>query len=381
LVAVLQEALARDEVADGKRSKSKISKKEAQSKTKAFIQNIHHFRDDALQHFLPPIERVAVFDEAQRAWTLEQTTFFMKRKKGISDFDMSEPEFLISVMDRHQDWSIIICLIGGGQEINTVEAGLSEWFHAIKKDYPHWDVYVSNKLTDSEYTNGQNIYSDFREGQINIRDELHLAVSMRSFRSEKLSMFVKAILDCHLEDAKRILDNLNPLYPIVLTRDLNTAKHWLKNKVRGSESMGIIASSGAYRLKPYGIHIKSEIDPIQWFLNPHDDVRSSNFLEDVATEFDIQGLELDWTCVAWDANLRKILTGWSYIKFSGTKWSNVNDETRKRYLLNTYRVLLTRARQGMVIFVPKGDQSDDTRLPEFYDSVYDYLSQVGIPTI
>ncbi|HAU0496805.1 TPA: DUF2075 domain-containing protein [Legionella pneumophila] len=381
LVAVLQEALARNEVAEGKRTNSKISKKEALSKTKAFIQNIHHFRDDALQHFLPPVERVAVFDEAQRAWTLEQTTSFMKRKKGISDFDMSEPEFLISVMDRHRDWSIIICLIGGGQEINTGEAGLSEWFHAIKKDYSHWDVYVSNKLTDSEYTNGQNIYSDFREGQINIRDELHLAVSMRSFRSEKLSMFVKAILDCQLEDANRILDNLNPLYPIVLTRDLNTAKHWLKSKARGSESMGIIASSGAYRLKPYGIHIKSEIDPIQWFLNPDDDVRSSNFLEDVATEFDIQGLELDWTCVAWDANLRKTATGWSYKKFSGTKWSNINDETRKRYLLNTYRVLLTRARQGMVIFVPKGDQSDETRLPEFYDSIYNYFSYVGIPTI
>ncbi len=381
LVAVLQEALARNEVEDGKRNKSKISKKEAQSKTKAFIQNIHHFRDDALQNSQPPIERVAVFDEAQRAWTLEQTTSFMKRKKGISGFDKSEPEFLISVMDRHQDWSIIICLIGGGQEINTGEAGLSEWFHAIKKDYPHWDVYVSNKLTDTEYTHGQDIYSDFRKGQINRRDELHLAVSMRSFRSEKLSLFVKKILDCQLEDAKQVLSNLNPLYPIVLTRDLHTAKHWLKSKARGSESIGIIASSGAYRLKPYGIHIKSEIDPVQWFLNAHDDIRSSNFLEDVATEFDIQGLELDWACVAWDANLRKMANRWDYKKFSGTKWLNIHDETRKRYLLNTYRVLLTRARQGMVIFVPRGDQSDETRLPEFYDTVYDYLSQVGIPTI
>jgi len=369
LVDVLQEALARNEVTDKKGTPQQITKSQALTKTKAFIQNIHHFRDDALQNDNPPIERVAVFDEAQRAWTLEQTSSFMSRKKGIIGFELSEPEFLISVLDRHEDWSIIICLIGGGQEINTGEAGLSEWFSAIQKDYPHWDVYVSNKLTDREYTNGEDIYSSFTHQQLTIKEELHLAVSVRSYRSEKLAAFVKAFLDTNLPDAKAIYSQLKDDYPIVVTRNISDAKNWLRSKARGREGLGITASSGAYRLKPYGIHVTSSIDPKNWFLNDNNDVRSAGFLEDVATEFDIQGLELDWTCIAWDANLRKVDGGWEFKNFRGTEWQNVNDNIRKRYLLNAYRVLLTRARQGMVVFVPEGDDSDRTRKPEFYDPV------------
>jgi hypothetical protein len=381
LVEVLQEALARNEVREKKGTERQVTKNQALTKTKAFIQNIHHFRDDALQNDKPPVERVAVFDEAQRAWTLEQTSSFMSRKKGIQGFNMSEPEFLISVLDRHEDWAIIICLIGGGQEINTGEAGLSEWFSAIQKHYPHWDVYVSNKLTDQEYTNGEPIYSLLTEKQLTVKDELHLSVSIRSYRSEKLSAFVKAFLDTNLQDARSIHAQLKDYYPIVVTRSIDNAKKWLRSKARGSEGLGITASSGAYRLKPYGIHVKSAIEPKTWFLNDKNDVRSSGFLEDVATEFDIQGLELDWTCVAWDANLRKLGSGWEFKDFRGTEWQNINDEIRKRYLLNAYRVLLTRARQGMVIFIPEGNDLDRTRKPEFYDPIFEYFTQCGVPSI
>lgn len=381
LVNVLQEALARNEVLENRRAGEQLTKTRALAKTKVFIQNIHHFRDDALQTDKPPIERVAVFDEAQRAWTLEQTSKFMARKKGIPDFSMSEPDFLISVLDRHQDWATIVCLIGGGQEINTGEAGLPEWFAAIKKEYPHWDVYASNELTDQEYTNGENIYSYLAEGQLSIRSELHLSVSVRSFRSEKLSAFVKSFLDSDKYEAANLFGQMKQDYPMVVTRSLEAAKDWLQLNARGSEGIGIVASSGAYRLKPYGIDVKSKIDPKTWFLNDSNDVRSSGFLEDVATEFEIQGLELDWTCVAWDADLRKQSDMWECKDFRGTRWQNIHDEVRKRYLLNAYRVLLTRARQGMVIFIPHGDPSDITRLPEFYDPVYQYFLECGVPCI
>ncbi len=377
LVKVLQEALARNEVEYKKGTDQQLNKNQSLVKTKAFIQNIHHFRDDALKDESPPIEKVVVFDEAQRAWTQEHTSSFMARKKGKPDFDMSEPEFLIGVLNRHQEWAIIICLIGGGQEINTGEAGLPEWFRAINKKYSHWDVYVSNRVADHEYTNGDNIYSLIHSEKLLKKNELHLSVSVRSFRSEILSEYVKELLNINMDRAISLFEQLKGEYPIVVTRDLVEAKKWLRDKYRGGESIGIISSSGACRLKPYGIHVKSQIDPIPWFLNDNNDIRSSDFLEDVATEYDIQGLELDWTCVAWDANLRKNGDSWDYKKFRGSEWQNINDIVRRRYLLNAYRVLLTRARQGMVIYVPKGDISDCTRLPEYYDPIYRYLCQCG----
>lgn len=376
LVQVLQEALARNEVQE----KDGITKTAALKHTKAFIQNIHHFRDDALQTTGNPIERVVIFDEAQRAWTLKQTCSFMKRKKGILDFSMSEPKFLIGVMNRHTGWAIIVCLIGGGQEINTGEAGLPEWFLALQKDYPDWNVYVSDRLTDFEYTRGTNLLSKIPPDKLNVQTDLHLAVSVRSFRSEKVSAFVKALLDIEPKQAKELCASLQN-YPIVLTRNLQVAKRWIKQYARGTERYGVIASSGAHRLKPFAVNVQAKVDPPTWFLNGKEDVRSSYYLEDVATEFDIQGLELDWTCVCWDADLRFTDGQWEYKNFSGTKWKNVNDTTNRLYLKNAYRVLLTRARQGMVIFLPLGDTSDHTRPPEFYDQTAEYLMQCGIPLI
>ena len=360
LVKVLREALIRD-----KSKRENISKKKAEPQVYAFIQNIHHFRDEYFEDKSTPAEKVVIFDEAQRAWNKEQASKFMNKKNKIKDFDYSEPEFLIGVMDRHKDWCVIVCLIGSGQEINTGEAGLDEWFRTLKEKYSDWLIYCYN---DINYLGNMNI---------NKRDELHLSVSIRSFRSAKLSEFVQNLIDNKPKQAKIIYEELSKQYPIYLTRDLNKAKNWIKNKARGSERTGVLAHSNAIRLKPEGIFVKSEIDCTNWFLNRITDVRSSCALEDCATEFDVQGLELDWTIVAWDANLR-YKNNWEYFRFSGDKWKNINNHDDKKYLLNSYRVLLTRARQGMIIFIPKGDNSDETRLTKFYDGVVDYFCECGI---
>ncbi|MEY3862478.1 MAG: hypothetical protein RIR60_844 [Pseudomonadota bacterium] len=381
LVDVLREALARNEVETAKDKGEKKKKSTTISKAKAFIQNIHHFRDDALENAKAPIERVVVFDEAQRAWTLKQTASFMKTKKGKSNFNQSEPEFLISVMDRHLDWATIICLIGGGQEINTGEAGLQEWFASLKRSFPSWNIHISNKLTDFEYTQGKALYDLNAPSKVCLHQDLHLSVSVRSFRSEKVAAFVKALLDCDSEKAKALYSVIEDTFPICITRDIEGAKKWLRSQARGSEHYGLIASSGAIRLKPFAINVKNSIDPINWFLNDSNDIRSSYFLEDVATEFDIQGLELDWTCVAWDADLRHNGEEWLLKSFRGAKWQAVNDEDSKRYLKNAYRVLLTRARQGMVIFVPYGSSQDETRQPHFYDETFNYLRSLGLNEI
>lgn len=377
LVEVLREALARDDVKTAKEKGETKKKSETASKAKSFIQNIHHFRDYALQSDAAPIEKVVIFDEAQRAWTLKQTVAFMKKKKGKTNFNLSEPEFLISVMDRHTDWATIVCLIGGGQEINTGEAGLQEWFSSLVRSFPHWNIYISNKLFDFEYTQGMN-YFDHNNLRIYARDKLHLSVSVRSFRSEKVAAFVKALLDCDCNVGKILYSELKDTYPIYVTRNLEIAKSCLRRMARGSERFGLLASSGAIRLKPYSINVKNSIDPKNWFLNDSKDIRSSYYLEDVATEFDIQGLELDWTCVAWDANLRHNGKEWLLRSFRGTKWQFVQDEDEKRYLKNAYRVLLTRARQGMIIFIPEGSTDDETRLPSYYNSTYEYFRTLGI---
>lgn len=381
LVAVLQEALARDRVHRSCEKGIALKLGEARSEVKAFIQNVHHFRDECLKDEKPPIEHVALFDEAQRAWTSEQTANFMKKKKGIPDFYMSEPEFLISCLHRHPDWAVVVCLVGGGQEINTGEAGISEWIEALERSFPDWKIYISSRLTDSEY-NAEEILRKIRHrSNVTYYNALHLAVSMRSFRAENVSLLVKQILDLDVENARQTLKNLKDRYPIAITRDVAKAKKWLKEKARGSERYGIVVSSQAYRLKPLAMDVRYNIDPIHWFLDGKDDVRSSYFLEDVATEFQVQGLELDWACVTWDADFRYSDQGWEYRSFVGDKWQCIKKEERKKYLKNAYRVLLTRARQGMIILVPAGDAEDPTRRPEFYDKTFNYLESIGFEAV
>ncbi len=382
LVKILQEALARDMVAREKDLGRKIKKGEAKSRVKAFIQNVHHFRDDGLvDRNRPPVDHVALFDEAQRAWNQEMTADFMKRKKKIPGFEYSEPGFLISCLDRHPDWAVIVCLVGGGQEINRGEAGIEEWIDSLMKSYPDWHIHISPKLMESEYGAGRILRQLESRRSVNYSSSLHLAVSLRSFRAENVSLLVKQILDLDAEGARITLSQLNEKYPIVLTRDLAKAKGWLKAQARGTERYGIVVSSQAERLRPHGIHVKAPTDPIHWFLDGKEDVRSSYYLEDVATEFDVQGLELDWTCVTWDADLRYSPAGWMHKSFLGAKWRNINDPDRQKYQTNAYRVLLTRARQGMVIVVPAGDRDDPTREPAFYDPSYRYLKGLGFKEI
>ena len=410
LVEVLQEALARDYVRrdkiKAKQEKRKAcTKEEAKSKVKAFIQMIHHYRDLYLEgttiengRIVPmpdyfqshsdkayvPSEHVAIFDEAQRAWTQEELGRFMREKKGIKDFPYSEPEYLISCMDRQPDWGVVVCLVGNGQSINKGEAGLKEWIESIYRSYKDWDVYISEYLMRSGDVTKEQM--DLVRSQIKSREELHLKMSMRSFRSEKVSIFVNQLLALQKEDAASTLRELDN-YPIVMTRSLETAKQWLRDHNRGSERMGLLASSKAERLKAISINVRYQPDFVHWFLEDDRDIRSSNALEDTLTEFKVQGLEIDWACVAWDADLRLSQDGKSWQHFqlrSGTKWQNINKPINREYQINAYRVLLTRARQGMIIVVPNGDYGvppDETRKPEWYDGIYNYLKEIGIKEI
>jgi len=381
LVRVLQEALARDKIRQEKARKKRITKKVALSDVKAFVQNVHHYRDEYLNDPRPPAHHVALFDEAQRAWNLQQTAKFMRQKRGRPDFDQSEPEFLISCIDRHQDWGVVICLVGGGQEINTGEAGIGEWIDALNRSFPDWHIHISDRLTDGEYGAGVVLGKLKSRPNVSYREDLHLAVSMRSFRAEHVSQLVKELLDLDVEAARQTLQRLGDRYPIVITRDLGVAKSWLKTNARGSERYGIVVSSSAERLRPHAIHVKADMDPVHWFLAGKEDVRSSYYLEDVATEFSIQGLELDWACVTWDGDFRHEPAGWRHLSFVGERWNRVKMPGRQNYLKNAYRVLLTRARQGMVIVVPPGDPEDPTRSPEFYNPTFEYLKSIGFKEV
>ena len=406
LVAVLSEALARDK----KRQEEECNPDKrynittARREVKSFIQIVHHYRDTTLDKLKKPIrdgvleidpakvdkhrddgysevEHVAIFDEAQRAWTKEHLANWLNRKKGFADFPMSEPEFLIWSLNLREDWAVIVCLVGGGQEINTGEAGIGEWMRAINASFPDWNVFISDELTGKEYAEGE--LEDLLQANSHVErsSELHLAVSMRSFRAEQLSAFVHHVLDGNVAEAQNLFATLKGKYPIVLTRDLDAAKNWLRKQARGTERYGMVVSSQAQRLRPLAIDVRCKPDTVHWFLDDITDIRSSQFLEDAASEFDVQGLELDWTCLVWDGDLRRNNGAWQNFSFTGNRWMNIRAEERKAYQINAYRVLLTRARQGMVICVPEGNPEDQTRLPEFYDGTYRYLKDIGIPEI
>ncbi len=378
LVAILSEALARDKVQQEKRHGKTIRKGQARQAVQAFIQAVHHFRDEGLKDPLPPADHVAIFDEAQRAWNLAKTADFMQRKKGRPGFAQSEPDFLISCLDRHPDWAVVVCLVGGGQEINTGEAGISEWLAVIQRSYPEWHVHLSSQLNDSEYNAAAAIAALACRPNVCFDEDLHLAVSMRSFRAEHVSTFVKKVLDRERAEAATVYRQFAGRFPVVMTRSVDAARAWLRRQARGNERYGLVVSSQALRLKPHAIDVRAPVDPVNWFLNDRDDVRSSYYLEDVATEFQVQGLELDWVGVVWDADLRHEARGWQHHSFVGNRWQNIHKADRQLYLKNAYRVLLTRARQGMVIVVPEGSMQDPTRDPAFYDGTYRYLRSIGI---
>lgn len=421
LVAVLTEALARDNQkkcsARGERKNMSDSRREVSE----FIQIIHRYRDNMLSKIKNPVENgvveidpekairleatgygevehVAIFDEAQRSWTHKRIADYLKRggtygnKLKVPNFPMSEAEFLIWSLDQREDWAVIICLVGGGQEINTGEAGIAEWINALNNRFRHWNIYISNKLTDSEYAEGR--VNDLLKGNDKVcySDELHLAVSLRSFRAETLSDFVHSLLSFAPDAASLYQDVKQKGYPIVLTRDMERARTWLRKQARGSQQTGVLVTKVAARFKPLAVHILGQGDEnaVHWFLEDKTDIRSSNYLEDAATEIQVQGLELDYACVLWDADMRCDNGRWFYYKFNGkNKWNPENNKENQKYMLNAYRVLLTRARQGIVICVPTGNDrlgsdgfpEDPTRLPEFYDGTYKYLKSLGLEEI
>lgn len=425
LVAVLTEALAKDNHQKSKAKKENKKLTDSRREVGKFIQIIHRYRDNMLAKIKNPVENgvleidpekavrlaesgygevehVAIFDEAQRAWTHKRLADYLKRggtygnKLKVQNFPVSEAAFLIWALDQREDWATIVCLVGGGQEINTGEAGITEWIDALNEQFQHWKVYISPQLTEKEYAEGKVNELLEKNNNVTYAEELHLKVSLRSFRAEKLSAFVHALLTFD-PIATDLYAEIKDNYPIVLTRDMDKAKQWLHNKVRGTEKTGVLVTKEAARFKPLGVHIlpAGDENAVHWFLEDKIDTRSSNYLEDAATEIQVQGLELDYTCLLWDADMRYDNGKWRFYKFNGqTKWveqlpNTENKQDLIKYMLNAYRVLLTRARSGMIICVPKGNPNknpsgfweDSTRLPEYYDATYEYLKSLGIEEI
>ena len=426
LVAVLNEALAQDNYKKCRDRNERKNLSDSRREVGKFIQIIHRYRDNMLAKIKNPVENgvleidpakaveqekagygevehVAIFDEAQRAWTHKRIANYLKRggtygnKLKVPNFPMSESAFLIWSLDQREDWATIVCLVGGGQEIHDGEAGISEWIYALNEKFPHWKVYISPKLTEPEYAEGK-VNELLKENKnVTYSENLHLGVSLRSFRAEKLSAFVHALLAVEPEKAAELYNEIKDRYPIVLTRDMKKAKEWLHSKVRGTERTGVLITKESARFKPLGIHVlpSGDENAVHWFLDDKANTKSSNYLEDAATEIQVQGLELDYTCLLWDADMRYNDRKWHFYKFNGTtKWNEQlpNTESKQelcKYMLNAYRVLLTRARSGMIICIPKGNSNktlsgfweDSTRLPEFYDDTYEYLRSLGIEEI
>ena len=425
LVAVLTEALAKDnhKISNLKGIQNKLT--DCRREVGKFIQIIHRYRDNMLAKIKNPVinntleidpekaikmqnagygevEHVAIFDEAQRSWTHKRLADYLKRggtygnNLKVPNFPMSEASFLIWSLDQREDWATIVCLVGGGQEINTGEAGISEWIKALNETFKHWKIYISSKLTEPEYAEGK--VNELLSKNINVHyvEDLHLGVSLRSFRAEKLSTFVHSLLSLN-NNAIEILKEIKDKYPIILTRDMNKAKKWLHERSNGSIRTGVLVTKESARFKPLGIHIlpSGDENAIHWFLEDRTDTRSSDYLEDAATEIQVQGLELDFTCILWDADMRYENGNWHFYKFNGkTKWNEVKNNTEsqkedKKYMLNAYRVLLTRARCGMIICVPYGNPNktltgaweDSTRLPEYYNGTYNYLKSLRLEEI
>ncbi len=425
LVAVLTEALARDNLIKCRERREKKNKSDALREVGKSVQMIHRYRDNMLKKIKNPVENgvleidpekavkmedagfaevehVAIFDEAQRSWTQKRLADYLKRggtygnKLKVPNFPVSEASFLIWSLDQREDWATIICLVGGGQEINTGEAGIAEWIAALNNDFPQWEVHISPKLTDAEYAEGKvnELLKDNK--RVIYSEDLHLSVSLRSYRAENLSAYVHALLSFD-KDASGLYADIKDKYPIVLTRDMDKARKWIHQRVRGSERTGVLVTKESARFKPLAIHIlpSGDENAIHWFLEDKEDTRSSNYLEDAATEIQVQGLELDYTCLLWDADMRYEKGKWHYYTFNGrTEWTELSGDKetkqeRRKYMLNAYRVLLTRARAGMVICVPEGNSNktpngfweDSTRLPEYYDGTYAYLKSLGIEEI
>lgn len=383
LVKVLTEALAADH-----HRRTGESLAEARRRVRTFIQSVHSFLKEYRPAGRLPPEHVVVFDEAQRAWDAAKVRKELLRRattdeRGLLGSAHSEPALMLSIMDRLPDWAVIIALVGGGQEIHDGEAGLAEWGRAVREQFPHWEIVASPEaLTGGPSVAGSQLFSGDQPGRITIRQEpcLHLPVAVRSFRAQAVAEWVNAILQGDAGEAVKVARQVSN-FPIKLTRSLEEARRWLRRQKRGFRRCGLLASSGALRLRAHGIEVSSAFRsgfPFEeWFLAGPEDVRCSNRLEVALTEFECQGLELDWVGVCWGGDFVWGRNGWDFHQFKGTSWQSVRKPATREYIRNKYRVLLTRAREGMVIWIPEGTTEDETRPPEWFDWTADFLVRCG----
>jgi len=394
LVKVIQEALVRDVVKRNRTQSQPVSRRQAQLKVQAFVHNVHRFADEYYgEGQRRPVQRVIVFDEAQRAWDADQNARAGRPR-------VSEPEMMIEVMDRHSDWAAIVALIGGGQEINRGEAGLGEWGRALGR-FPHWRVYAPpNVLSLAQGTNSSRLFETTAPPypeRITESAALHLNVCTRSVRAQRISKWVDAVLTGEHSEAMRIAGSFGTRP--VITRSLKITKDWLETNRRGRTRSGLVACASAARLRADGLEptfdFHQRFDWEHWFLDVHDcsdpscdhrycnDVRASSKLEVAATQFEIQGLELDWIGLCWGEDLTWDGVQWICRRFNNKQWRPIKAEDirRRMYLVNAYRVLMTRARQGMVIYVPRPDEGDTSRLRVDLDHTAEFLTSCGASLI
>ncbi|HEX4793210.1 MAG TPA: DUF2075 domain-containing protein [Humisphaera sp.] len=405
LIQVIREALARDQI-----RKRKIHKKEADRRASSFIANIHGF----LREFginkpqTAPNQHVIVFDEAQRAWSAEKVKQSRKNRRsrparsqapesdGAQDSteaqignlhgDLSEPALILDIMERVPGWATIIALVGGGQEINTGEAGLPEWGRALALRGDRWQVLMSpHALAGGESVAGQKLFSHDVPADLRTIEsaELHLACNVRSHRAKFIGAWVNQLLANGPVTAETPETNRD--FPIVMTRDPEFARDWLREREEKSQRTGLLTSSGATRLRAFGIEVsqafRDGISYPRWFLNDPRDIRSSCKLEIAATEYDCQGLEVDWAGICWggDFIINSETGKWDHWRFRGNSWQHENDVTKQQYIANKYRVLLTRARRGMIIWIPKGREA--AKNPSWLDATAERIAEAGVPTV
>lgn len=380
LVEILREALALDCAA-----RTGQPKDSARRQVRTFIQNIHHFVEEYLEkpESSPPYEHAIVFDEAQRAWSADQNKW--KYRKKSQRWHIPEPQMILEIMNRHADWAVVVALVGGGQEIHQGEAGLAEWGRVLGARFPNWKIIASPEAVNG----GQSVAGSvlFENSQpndgISLDPALHLSICVRSHRAQALAEWVNRVLNKEVTAAHELAQGF-PDFPLVLTRDLTEARDWLRKNTRGLRRCGLVASSGAARLRAYGLETSKAIRDAysypHWFLAPRVDVRSSYQLEVLATEFEIQGLELDNVCLCWGGDFvwDDSAQNWTVFDFKGTSWNISQNVARQEYTRNKYRVLLTRAREGMIIWVPRGDTKDPTRSVIAMDETAGYLLKCGV---
>jgi hypothetical protein len=385
LVKILREALIRDKLRRSIAQGNPVTRRETEIVMQTLIQSVHRFADEHYKVGAPiPNERMIIFDEAQRAWDAEQN-----RRAGRPP--VSEAHMMMDVMNRHQGWAVLVCLVGGGQEINRGEAGLPEWGAALS-GFENWKVFASPEVI-ADFSGGAfSLFKDepIRPERITKVGDFHLKVSNRSIRARQVSQWVDCVLSGDQIAASAYASEMSS--PPIISRDLSTVRQWLHEKRRGTTRAGLVASSSSARLRPDGLetsfdfHQRFEWE--RWFLDRDcceetecdhkycQDVRSSSKLEVAATQFEIQGLELDWIGLCWGEDL-VWAGGWQSFNFNGKIWKRGTNDQKHKYRVNGYRVLLTRARQGMIIYVPEPPLSDTSRLHGCLDSTAAYLLQCG----